>query len=252
MWRFQQSTILQAIALGFECLRRCVDVDRWKLVESGRAVTEFEFLPVNEPRDLWYKCIWKPSKDKERYIKIGLYFSGNMTLIFHIRFLFGLLNIKLAEVEGEIDENTLKSLLASLPILLPSTPGPVAHEDYLTLAVVHRILSLREPNRVVRNVLIRLMKEDKAAWVFVNQVLQKYFNVTLSDINFDERRDLEIRAPFQHRWLRSPHTLGKILRSKRCHHSVCNQSKNHDCQREQSSQGFLICTHPKSQLKSLL
>ena len=55
-----------------------------------------------------------------------------------------------------------------------------------------------------------------------------------------------------HRWLRSPHTLGKILRSKRCHHSVCNQSKNHDCQREQSSQGFLICTHPKSQLKSLL
>ena len=56
----------------------------------------------------------------------------------------------------------------------------------------------------------------------------------------------------QHRWLRSPHTLGKILRSKRCHHSVCNQSKNHDCQREQSSQGFLICTHPKSQLKSLL
>ena len=56
----------------------------------------------------------------------------------------------------------------------------------------------------------------------------------------------------KHRWLRSPHTLGKILRSKRCHHSVCNQSKNHDCQREQSSQGFLICTHPKSQLKSLL
>ena len=57
---------------------------------------------------------------------------------------------------------------------------------------------------------------------------------------------------YNHRWLRSPHTLGKILRSKRCHHSVCNQSKNHDCQREQSSQGFLICTHPKSQLKSLL
>ena len=63
---------------------------------------------------------------------------------------------------------------------------------------------------------------------------------------------IETQKIAQHRWLRSPHTLGKILRSKRCHHSVCNQSKNHDCQREQSSQGFLICTHPKSQLKSLL
>src|ERR671914_2671013 len=45
-----KSTILQGLALGYECLRRCVDATRWKLVESGRAVTEFEFLPVNEPR----------------------------------------------------------------------------------------------------------------------------------------------------------------------------------------------------------
>jgi hypothetical protein len=45
-----KSTVLQAIALAFECFRRCLDVDRWSLKASGRAVSEFDFLPVNQRR----------------------------------------------------------------------------------------------------------------------------------------------------------------------------------------------------------
>jgi len=193
-----KSTILQGIALGYECLRRCVDADRWRLVESGRAVTEFAFLPVNEPRDLWYRRIWKPSKDKERFVEITLRFSGDRSLTFRIRFLFGLLNIRLAEANGNFDRETLQSLLGAAPVLLPATPGPSAHEDYLTLAAVHKMLSVREPSRVVRNILARLQQgEDTPALEFVNEVLATYFDVKLSSINFDEKRDLEIRAPVE-------------------------------------------------------
>jgi predicted ATPase len=193
-----KSTILQGLALGYECLRRCVDATRWKLVESGRAVTEFEFLPVNEPRDLWYRRVWKPSKDKERTVEITLTFQDTRALTFRIRFLFGLLNIRLAEAYGDFDKETLQALLGSAPVLLPATPGPSAHEDYLTLAAVHKMLSVREPSRVVRNILSRLQRgEDKPALQFVNDALMQYFGVQLSTINFDERRDLEIRAPVE-------------------------------------------------------
>jgi predicted ATPase len=191
-----KSTILQAIALGYECLRRCVEPERWKLADSGRAVSEFQFLPVNDPRDLWYKRIWKPTKDKERYVEIALDFLDGRSLTFRIRFLFGLLNIKLSDSEGDFDGDTLKALLAAGPVLLPATPGPASHEDYLTLASVHKMLAIREPSRVVRNILKRLQEaNDQNARRFVDSVLQRYFGATLADIAFDERRDLEIRAP---------------------------------------------------------
>lgn len=193
-----KSTILQGIALGFECLRRCVDTRKLKFVDSGRSVTEFEFLPVNEPRDLWFKQIWKPTKDKERYVEIVLFFEGDRSLTFRIRFLFGLLNIRLTESKGDFEGEILKTLLANAPVLVPATPGPAAHEDYLTLASVHRMLGVREPSRVVRNILARLHKDDdKSALEFVNGVLKRYFEVVLSPINFDERFDLEIRAPVE-------------------------------------------------------
>ena len=86
----------------------------------------------------------------------------------------------------------------------------------------------------------------------ISQLITDFKLISYEKVQFSGYESRLIIYSGKHRWLRSPHTLGKILRSKRCHHSVCNQSKNHDCQREQSSQGFLICTHPKSQLKSLL
>src|SRR5207245_4365823 len=90
----------------------------------------------------------------------------------------------------------LKSILASPPVLIPATPGPAPHEDYLTLATVHKLLTVREPSRVVRNILKRIQEDtDGTAKRFVNDVLKRYFRVTLEDIAFDERRDLEIRAP---------------------------------------------------------
>ncbi|HPR53652.1 MAG TPA: ATP-binding protein [Deltaproteobacteria bacterium] len=191
-----KSTVLQAIALGYECLRRCTDTARWRLSSSGRSVTSFDFLPVNEPRDLWYRQVWKISRETERYVRVSLTFDQGQVLAFRIRFLFGLLNIGLDSSEGNISDEFLKSVLKSMPVLLPATPGPIAHEDYLTLASVHRMLSMREPSRVVRNILTRIQTDgDREAWAFVDIVMKQYFGVSLAEINFDEKRDLEIRAP---------------------------------------------------------
>jgi len=191
-----KSTILQAIALAFECFRRCLDVSHWKLRSAGRAVSEFEFLPVNQPKDLWFKQVWKPSKDKERYVRVGLRFSNDFKCKVRLRFMYGLLNVGIEAVEGPQDQETLKEIAGSAPVLLPATPGPSSHEDHISLAQVHRLLNIREPNRVIRNVLLRL-QNDTAALSFVKDVLHRYFGTELDIIAFDETRDLEIRAPLR-------------------------------------------------------
>lgn len=102
-----KSTILQAIIVGFECFRRCVDMDKWRLREHGRSLKEFDFLPVNEPTDLWFEKVWKPTKGTERQITIGFDFESGVSLTFAIRYLFGFLNVRVLQKSEHIDENVL-------------------------------------------------------------------------------------------------------------------------------------------------
>jgi predicted ATPase len=193
-----KSTILQAIAVAFECLRRCLDTDRWQLKASGRAVAEFEFLPVNSPKDLWYKQIWMPARDRQRPVRVGLTFSNGFSIVFKIRFMYGFLNLQVESATPEPNEALLKAVVAASPVLLPATPGPSPHEQYVSLAQVHRLLSILEPNRVTRNVLWQLQNiNDDDAMSFVSSVLHRYFGVGLEPIIFDEVRDLELRAPYK-------------------------------------------------------
>jgi predicted ATPase len=196
-----KSTVLQAIALGFECFRRCLNTAKWTLQKAGRSVTEFDFLPVNEPKDLWFEKTWKPSLKTERYVRVSLGFSNGFQFSGRLRFLYGGINLGVEVDEGEASEEVLRSLAAASPVLLPATPGPGSHEDYFPLAQIHRFLSMREPSRVIRNVLLRLTLEsangNSDALDFVNYVLDKYFATTLHRMDFEESKDLEVRAPLR-------------------------------------------------------
>jgi len=192
-----KSTILQSVLLGFECFRRCLDTSTWQLSASGRAVSAFDFLPVNEPKDLWYKRIWKPSREREQYVRVSFTFDNGVRFVARIRFLFGMLNIGLEEFEPDPSPELLKSIASSAPILVPATPGPQAHEPVVALAQLHRLLGMGEPSRVTRNILLQLQNEaDIVYWDFVVSIIKRYFDSDLEQIDFDERRDLEIRAPY--------------------------------------------------------
>ena len=195
-----KSTVLQAVVLGFECFRRCLDTQRWRLQRAGRSVNEFDFLPVNEPLDLWHQRVWKPSIHEERYIRVSLRFTNGFALTARLRFLFGGINLGVEVDSGDPSKDTLQQLASAAPVLLPAAPGPSPHEDYYPLAQIHRFLSMREPSRVIRNVLLRLslqQSDDEQGIEFVNYVLDRYFGTRLEQIHFDETRDLEVRAPLQ-------------------------------------------------------
>src|SRR5262249_193019 len=192
-----KSTVLQAIALFFEVFRRCLNTENWTLSDTGRVVAEFEFLPVNQPKDLWYKQIWKPRNGRDRYVRVGIRFSNGFRCTSRIRFMYGFLNVGLESAEPAPDLHLLRSIASIAPVvLLPASPGPSSHEEHVSLAQVHRIINIREPNRVLRNVLLLLQKEEyRDARNFVEEVLRRYFGVSLQEISFDESRNLEIRSP---------------------------------------------------------
>jgi predicted ATPase len=193
-----KSTILQAILLGFDCFRRCLDTSTWRISSTGRAVSELDFLHVNHPKDLWYRHIWKPSRGRERYVRVALTFEDGFRFVARIRFLYGALNIGIEEFTPNPTPELIRSIVSSAPILIPATPGPQAHEPVVALAQLHYTLGTGEPARVLHNILLQLQNDDEyeASWDFVSGVVRQYFDVGLEEIDFDERLDLEIRAPY--------------------------------------------------------
>lgn len=197
-----KSTILQSIIVGFECFRRCVDIEKWRLREHGRAVKEFDFLPTNEPRDLWFEKTWKLGRD-ERQITIGFEFEGDVSITFAIRFLYGFLNVRVSNKSANVDADTLKKIALTAPVLIPGYSGLVAHEQQFGPAYVQKMTSSGLLSQVLRNVLY-LLQDPRAGnggendrLQFVRSAIRLHFGVDLGVINFDPLTEVEMRAPYR-------------------------------------------------------
>ncbi|HYB60658.1 MAG TPA: AAA family ATPase [Methylomirabilota bacterium] len=199
-----KSTVLQSIIVGFECFRRCVDIEKWKLREHGRAVKEFDFLPTNDPRDLWFERTWKSGKD-ERQIRIGFEFEGDISINFAIRFLYGFLNVRVEKTSANVDTETLKKIALTAPVLIPGYSGLVPHEQQFGSAYVQKMTASGLLSQVLRNVLYMIQapgpgdggKNDRLQ--FVRSAIALHFGVDLGAINFDPGSDVEMRAPYRQR-----------------------------------------------------
>ena len=192
-----KSTILQAILLGFDVFRRCIDTSSWTIRPAGRALQELDFLRVNEPKDLWFRQIWKPSKGRERYIRIGFTFDNGFKFISRIRYLYGALNVGIESSDPPPSVDLVKMIASSAPILISASPGPQAHEAAVSLAQLHYTLGSGDSARVLHNILLQLENQsDQEPWEFVKSVVNRHFAVKLDKIKFDEKIDLEIRSPY--------------------------------------------------------
>ena len=192
-----KSTILQATLLGFDVFRRCIDTSSWAIRSAGRAVQELDYLRVNEPKDLWFRQIWKPSKGHERYIRIGFTFDNGFKFVSRIRYLYGALNVGIEGAEPTPSVELVKAIASSAPILISASPGPQAHEPAVSLAQLHYTLSSGDSARVLHNILLQLERQsDQEPWEFVKSIVNRYFALELGKIDFDEKFDLEIRSPY--------------------------------------------------------
>ncbi len=193
-----KSTVLQGILLGFDVLRRCVDTSSWKILKTGRALSELAYLRVNHPKDLWFRQAWREGRSKEKYIRITLEFDNGFKFVARVRFLYGALNIGIESYEPDPDPDLLKNILGAAPILLPPSGGPTPHEPVAALGQLHYVLSTGDPGTVIRNILWQIQQShDQDAWKFISEVSEQYFGVTLEAIDFNEKLDLEIRAGFE-------------------------------------------------------
>lgn len=191
-----KSTILQAIVLGFDLFRRCIDTSSWTIRQAGRAVQELDYLRVNQPKDLWFKQIWKPSKGKERYIRVGFTFNNGFKFVSRIRYLYGALNIGIESSEPTTVE-LVQAIASSAPIVISASPGPQAHEPAISIAQLHYALNSGDSARVIHNILLQLQQQpDQEPWEFVKKMIKRYFSVELNKTEFDEKLNLEIRSPY--------------------------------------------------------
>jgi predicted ATPase len=195
-----KSTILQAIWVAFECLRLCVDRTTWNIAPAGRALAAFDFLPANEPEDLWFKGKYRAGS-AGRPIQIKISLANGFWFETHINLYFGAINIRVKDWNREPGSAAVQAALTAAPILIPGHVEIAAHEESKVPAQIHRFAQSGQLSAIIRNVLMALAMTDTSgqiddAFEFVARAIRSHFGIELQRLTFDPERDLEIRAPY--------------------------------------------------------
>ncbi|NUO19885.1 AAA family ATPase [bacterium] len=196
-----KSTILQSISVAFECLRLCVNHTSWQVQTVGRTLSGFDFLPVNEPRDLWHgrkfqsQNTWMPITVRAE-LSNGFYFETQLN------FYFGGLNLKVTDWNKAMGADAIKDALAMSPMLIPGHVELSPHEEYRVPAQIHRHAIAGQLSSILRNALLTLSQVSTGTpsapgFDFVADAVKRHFGLDVQRVAFDELRDLEIRAPYR-------------------------------------------------------
>lgn len=193
-----KSTVLQAIIAGFECFRLCLDKDVGRFLEHGRAVKELGFLPINEPRDMWFQRRTRRGRTEWVPIVLSLIFTNDFACTFAIRGLYGFLNVTVTDWTKDAGAEVFQQIASTMPVLIPAVSGLNPHEPPYAGAQIHRLAGTGQPWAVLRNILLEIQEgEARERLDFVRDAIQQHFGVEISQIDFDPMRDLEIRAPYR-------------------------------------------------------
>ncbi len=197
-----KSTILQAIWLAFECLRLCVDRDTWQVSEAGRALAGFDFLPANEPQDLWFGRRYR-SGNTPLPVRIRIELSTGFYFTAQINLYFGAINVRIVELNTSQGTEAIKAALLLAPMLIPGHVEITTHEESKVPALIHKFAQSGQLSSILRNVLLSLSKDtgqdvgaSGRAFGFVANAIERHFGLKLKPVVFDPVRDLEIRAPY--------------------------------------------------------
>ena len=193
-------TILQAIWVAFECLRLCVDRASWNIATAGRALAAFDFLPANEPEDLWFKGKYRAG-NAGRPIQIRILLANGFWFETHINLYFGAINIRVHDWNRELGPSAVQAALTAAPILIPGHVEIGAHEESKVPAQIHKFAQSGQLSAIIRNVLMALARTEPSeqidnAFDFVTGAIRSHFGIELQRVTFDPERDLEIRAPY--------------------------------------------------------
>ena len=194
-----KSTVLQAIIAAFECFRLCLDTDNWRFLEHGRAVKELSVLPINEPRDMWFERKTRHGRTGWVPITLSLAFSNGFACTFTIRYLYGFLNVTVADSSEGAGAELFEQIASTFPVLIPAVSGLDPHEPPYYPAQVHRLAGTGQPWAVLRNILLEIQAQAEERQRFIHQAIRRYFGVDLAPIEFDSSRDVQIRATYNER-----------------------------------------------------
>jgi len=199
-----KSTILQAPCVAFECLRLCVERETWKISKTGRALVGFDFLPANEPPDLWYGRHYREGS-RARAISIRVELSNGFFFDANINLYFGAINVRISNWNDAMGSEAVKEALQLAPMLIPGHVEVGPHEERRVTAQIHRHAMSGQLSPIIRNVLLSLSDaplegpsgSDMYNFDFVTDAIKRHFGISLEKLVFDPERDLDLRAPYK-------------------------------------------------------
>lgn len=181
-----KSTVLQAIWVAFECLRLCVDRITWNVAPAGRALAAFDFLPANEPEDLWFKRKYR-SGNAARPIKIRVALANGFWFETQINLYFDAINVRIYDWDRNLGSGAVRAALTAAPILIPGYVKIGAHEESKVPAQIHRFAQSGQLSAIIRNVLLALVRPQPVgrteqiddSFDFVAQAIRSHFGIEL-------------------------------------------------------------------------
>ena len=184
-----KSTILQGVRSCFNFLNELIN-ERKKLDnKSARAAADVDSLNLANVKDAWHNKRQRTSKSKIIPIIFSIEFSNGIKVEIHLRQFYGQPHISIQNNLRDISKEEVLRLLKSNPILVPGFVGALVWEEYVTSQSVNRIIEAGRHTEVLRNVLLKLKETSPERFGLLNDIIQKYFGISLSNIKFNETLD---------------------------------------------------------------
>ena len=198
-----KSTVLQSINLALSTFARTDLITKktegFKIRSKGIGMTSLPGLNISDFRELYYAKISRSSKGGSTdgtkigaLISLSDSFGSNYKL--QISSLFGGFNLKCLSTPSEIKSGS--GLHNHVPLFISGFVGLRPEEERsFPVAIQHR-LSSGDASTVIRNLVYNLKNQKPENYKKLAKRMQKDFGFYLDDVEFDDQRDIYIRAHY--------------------------------------------------------
>jgi AAA15 family ATPase/GTPase len=192
-----KSTILQAVLACFYFLRE-LSRERDSLdIKASRAAVDVSFLNLPDVKDAWHNKRQRGPQRRIIPVIFSVEFTNGLGFEIHLRLFYGQPHIEVMNCTKKTPKSEVDQILQSNPIIVPGFVGVLVNEELKTTQGINRIVSSGRHTEVLRNVLFQLKKADNKRFQLLSSLVDKYFGVRISNVEFNDDVDEFVSALYE-------------------------------------------------------
>lgn len=184
-----KSTILLGIKACFNFLSELIKERDELDNDSSRTAVDISFLHLPNIKDAWYKKKQRNFQSKIIPIIFNIEFTNGIKIEIHLNQYYGQPHVKIQNSSTPIAASEVLNILKSNPILIPGFVGALVQEELRTSQSVNRVIAAGRHTEILRNTMLQLKKAESQRFRLLSELIEKYFNVKLSKVDFNDVTD---------------------------------------------------------------